>query len=203
MKSIKNKLIFLLVLVLLINLLLPGMSAFAAETNDFVIPGDLNKKSTHTLFSPETSNWGNQASTPQSNSNSNLNQAINKEEAIANEILNSVSDDEVQSYGLKKIAAKTVIKRVSKILRNNVPKLTNWLSRYTGGSKSIKEAINVINKYSTKIADVLDELLTWSEVPLKAIEDRITGKLTGLGVPYSTAKLVGYWIKTIVDWGIF
>ena len=43
MKTVKQKLCYLLVIVFLVNILLP-MSAFAAGTNnDFAVPGELSK----------------------------------------------------------------------------------------------------------------------------------------------------------------
>ncbi|WP_143338517.1 hypothetical protein, partial [Desulforamulus profundi] len=59
MRSVKQKLSLVLVLALLVNMLLPGMGAFAAETNNFVVPGSGEQ----ILISPDTSNWGEQTST--------------------------------------------------------------------------------------------------------------------------------------------
>lgn len=50
MRLIKQKISFLLVLALLVNLLLPGMGAFAAETtNDSVVSGDIEKILTNSV----------------------------------------------------------------------------------------------------------------------------------------------------------
>ncbi|NPV28485.1 MAG: hypothetical protein HPY58_02295 [Firmicutes bacterium] len=67
----------------------------------------------------------------------------------------------------------------------------------TYGSSSVA---STIRKYAGKIADIVDKLLTWADVPLKAIEDQITGGLNGIGVPYSTGKAVGYYIRLFVEW---
>ncbi|WP_207707573.1 hypothetical protein, partial [Desulfofundulus thermobenzoicus] len=50
----------------------------------------------------------------------------------------------------------------------------------TYGSSSVA---STIRKYAGKIADIVDKLLTWADVLLKAIEDQITGGLNGIGVP--------------------
>lgn len=83
MRKVKQKISFLLVIVLLVNLLLPCASALAAESsNDFVVPGGNEQN----LISPDTSNWGNQTSIPQSNANPSIKNS-NMEEAIVNQII--------------------------------------------------------------------------------------------------------------------
>lgn len=73
MKSVKKKLSLLLVLVLLVNMLLPGMSALAVEGNNSVVLSELNNASSeHTLLSPDTSNQGNQNGTPHSSPRADL-----------------------------------------------------------------------------------------------------------------------------------
>jgi len=70
MRSIKQKLSIILVLVLLVNILLPGMNALAAEANNSVAPSELgNASDEYTLLSPDTINWENQNSTQQLNGN--------------------------------------------------------------------------------------------------------------------------------------
>lgn len=52
MRSFKKKLSLLLVLVLLVNMLLPGMSALAAEANNSVVPSEPSNASNEHTLSP-------------------------------------------------------------------------------------------------------------------------------------------------------
>lgn len=112
MRKVKQKISFLLILALLVNLLLPGIGAFATEsTNDFVIPGSNEQM----LISPDASNWGDQTSTLQSNENTTIEININTEETIANQIL---EDREGQNILLIAQWVQTFIQRI-----------TPWLQR--------------------------------------------------------------------------
>ncbi|MEW5953609.1 MAG: hypothetical protein AB1815_07695 [Bacillota bacterium] len=82
MRTLRKKISFILIVTLLANLLLPIMG-FAAENNNSVIPSELtNTSSEQILLSPDTTSWGNQTSTQESNANSQSNN--NNEEKIAN-----------------------------------------------------------------------------------------------------------------------
>ena len=84
MRTVKQKVSFILIFVLLANLLLP-IIGFASETIDSVVPSELtNVDNGQTLLSPDTSQWGNQAATPQINGSLNNQQNSNNEEDIAN-----------------------------------------------------------------------------------------------------------------------
>lgn len=52
MKPVNKKLILLLILVLLVNMLLPNMSALAAEKNNFVIPSKMSNAGKEYILSP-------------------------------------------------------------------------------------------------------------------------------------------------------
>lgn len=88
MRAVNKKLSFLLVLVLLANLLLPGM-CFAAEANS-AVPSELINSSEQTLLSPDTSQWGNQTGTPQLSGNASS-QVNNKEEEVADQLLEELT----------------------------------------------------------------------------------------------------------------
>ena len=133
MRKVKRKISYLLILVLLVNLLLPGMGAFAAEsTNDFVVLGGNEQN----LISLDASNWGDQTSTPGSNADANRQSDDNKEEAIGNQILDSnneamENDIEIQAiqipaivvaalaYVAKKLSVK-VFKKVWPIIKSKL-----------------------------------------------------------------------------------
>jgi len=84
MRKVKQRISLLLVFVLLANLLLPGMGAFAAEsTNDFLVPGSDEQ----ILISPGEFNWGNQIVIPQTIENTTIETNTTTDEAIASEIL--------------------------------------------------------------------------------------------------------------------
>jgi hypothetical protein len=72
MRTLRKKISFILIVTLLANLLLPIMG-FAAENNNSVIPSELtNTSSEQILLSPDTTSWGNQTSTQESNANTTI-----------------------------------------------------------------------------------------------------------------------------------
>ena len=92
----RKKLSFILVLVLLANLLLSGIS-LASEVNNSVVPSELsNVDNGQTLLTPDTFQWGNQAVTPQTNGGLS-NQENNNEEGIANQILEGIDKSNSQT----------------------------------------------------------------------------------------------------------
>ena len=129
MRKVKQKISYLLVLVLLVNLLLPGMGAFAAEsTNDIVVPGGNEQN----LISPDASNWGEQTSTPRSNACTNSQLNSGNEEEITNEILEDVdksnSINETQSLPVIAAAIITAATRIAQSQGWNA--LVRWASKY-------------------------------------------------------------------------
>ncbi|MEW5953615.1 MAG: hypothetical protein AB1815_07725 [Bacillota bacterium] len=96
MRTLRKKISLILIFVLLANLLLPVMG-LAAETNNSVIPDELiTKSSEQILLSPDTTSWGDQAGTTQSNGISS-NQENNNEEGIANQILEGIDKSNSQT----------------------------------------------------------------------------------------------------------
>ena len=53
-------------------------------------------------------------------------------------------------------------------------------------------------KYSDEIADVLDDLSTWSDVVEKTIYDQLVGALGG----GSVARDIAWWVSKIISWGL-
>lgn len=105
----------------------------------------------------------------------------------------------IKPQGLKGKALKLSVKRIAGMLRSSaIDKIAEWMETYIN-----KEAAKYLRKYSIKIANKLDELSTWEDLALQAIEDQVTGFLNGLGVPYSIAKGIGLGLKYIIDWGVF
>ncbi|MHC1685240.1 MAG: hypothetical protein AB6733_20265 [Clostridiaceae bacterium] len=102
--------------------------------------------------------------------------------------------------GVKGKIATTILKRSATILRSS--SLNSVLNRlkYIGFSTS---TINNINRYSYEVADILDELATWSYVVKTTIYEQISGALIGSGVSGTVARDVAWWIATIIDWGLF
>ncbi len=199
MKTVKQKLCYLLVLVLLVNLLLP-MSAFAAQTNnDFAVPSELSKIGEQTLLSPDTSSWGNQTSTPQSTAN--IQQDANKEEAIANQVLNSVSVDEgkqIQTQGIKGWIVKKAIRTVSSAIRYGGRALDYILQFLDRGAKS------VLSKHANKIADKLDKIATIPDITANMAKDYIYYFMTNdLKIPGKYALQIADAIKAAINFVIF
>ncbi|ACV62736.1 hypothetical protein Dtox_1892 [Desulfofarcimen acetoxidans DSM 771] len=129
MRRVKQKISFLLILVFLVNLLLPGVGALATEsTNEFVVPGGNEQN----LISPDASNWGNQTSTSESNANSNSQLNSSNEEKITNEILEDVDKSnsiiETQYY---QAISQAIINAATKIAQSNGwNALVRWANKY-------------------------------------------------------------------------
>lgn len=84
-------------------------------------------------------------------------------------------DGRVEAQGVKTAAVKVALRTLSRMLRSHsLDSLLRFVETY--GSSSVA---STIRKYAGKIADIVDKLLTWADVPLKAIEDQITGGLNG------------------------
>ena len=145
MRAVKQKISIILIFVFIANLLLPVMG-FAAETNNPVIPNELtNNSSEQILLSPDTTSWGNQAGTAQSNGSSNS-QSDDKEKEITELILeneqNVIKENsgnvETQfwqkllasaiAYVVKKLAPK-VYAKVWPVIKNKVTKLVEDVSK--------------------------------------------------------------------------
>ena len=124
MRKVKQKISFLLVLVLLVNLLLPCVGALAAESsNDFVVPGGNEQN----LISPESldvSNWGNQTNTTQSNTNPAIETNNNTEKAIASQILNSVNNQQLESN-----REGQIVPIIAQWVQTFIQRITPWLQR--------------------------------------------------------------------------
>jgi hypothetical protein len=199
MKTVKQKLCYLLVIVFLVNIFLP-MSAFAAQTNnDFTVSSELSKKSEQTLLSPDTSSWGNQTSTPQTNANSQQN--ANKEEAIANQILNSVSTSEgkeIETQGIKGWIVKKAIRGVASAIRYGGSVLDYILQFLDRGAK------NALSKHANKIADKLDRISTIPDITANMAKEYIYNFMVNdLKMPGRYAMQIADAIKAAINFIIF
>ena len=77
----------------------------------------------------------------------------------------------------------------------------NWDKDILNSLKHIgfsSKSINNIVKYSDDIADVLDDLSSWSDVVEKTIYEQVAGALGG----GSVARDVAWWVSKIISWGL-
>lgn len=98
----------------------------------------------------------------------------------------------VQPQGIKTAALKAALTKLAKAVTSDT--VLYYAEKW--GSKTIA---NTIKKYGGKIASKLNELAKWEAVTLDAVQDQIAGMLMGLGVPASTARTVGFVVKTLVN----
>lgn len=102
---------------------------------------------------------------------------------------------QIQTKGVKGKIAKTALKAAAKVFRSSGLKSTLNALKYLGFSST---TVNNIVKYSDEIAEVLDELSTWSYVVKDTIYQQIAGALGG----GSVARDVAWWVACIIDWGV-
>ncbi len=97
--------------------------------------------------------------------------------------------------GIKGKIAKGALKGAAKVFRSGgLKNVLNSLKHVGFNSKSITNMI----KYSDEIADVLDDLSTWSDVVEKTIYDQLVGALGG----GSVARDIAWWVSKIISWGL-
>lgn len=100
-----------------------------------------------------------------------------------------------ESKGVKGKIAKATLKAAAYAFRSSGIKSTLNGLRYLGFSAS---TVNNMVKYSDEIADVLEELSTWSYVIKDTIFEQLTGALGG----GTMARDVAWWVACLVDWGV-
>lgn len=100
----------------------------------------------------------------------------------------------MESKGVKGKIAKAALKAAARTLRSSGLKSTLNGLKYLGFSTT---TVNNIMKYSYEVADVLDELSTWSYVVKDTIYQQVSGALGGGTV----ANDVAWWVATLIDWG--
>ena len=111
-----------------------------------------------------------------------------------------ISEDALkESKGVKGKIGKAALKAAARVFRSSGLKTTLNGLKYLGFSTS---TVNNMVKYSYEIADVLDELSTWTTVVRTTIADQILSALTNMGVGYTTANDVAWWVSQIIDWGV-
>lgn len=110
------------------------------------------------------------------------------------EVVPTKPNSNVQTSGVKGKIAKAALKGAAKAFRSSGLKSTLNALKYLGFST---KTVNNMVKYSDDIADVLDELSTWSYVIKDTIYQQISGALGGGTV----ANDVAWWTATLIDWG--
>ena len=106
--------------------------------------------------------------------------------------------DEVTTKGVKKFVTKVFIKGISKILRSGATKqLEAVVLEHFGESY-----ITSILMYATPIADKLDDLYNWVEMPLQNFESQLGTALQQCGASPAVATKVAWCITKIFDWGL-
>lgn len=105
------------------------------------------------------------------------------------------TNNKVQVKGFRTQVAKVALKSAAKALRSSGLRSTLNGLKYVGfGTKTV----NNIVKNSGKIANILDNLSTWSYVIEQTIYDQVAGALGGGTV----ARDVAWWISKLVSWGL-
>jgi len=196
MRTLRQKISFILIFVLLAILLLP-VTGLAAETNNSVIPNELNNTSSEQiLLSPDTTSWGNQAGTAQSNTSSSS-QSVDREKAITNQILENQQNIQENTKQIqvqwKVKVAKESLKKLLKALDSpsNIQKIKSGmksigLGKYTG---KIDGAVNRMKKE-------IGWLLAWEEVTMTNLQDKLSGALYDAGLPLGVARGVA---RLVID----
>ena len=111
------------------------------------------------------------------------------------DISSSNNSAKIEDRGFKSKIAKGTLKAAAKAFRSSgLKNILNSLKHIGFSSKSI----NNIVKYSDDIADVLDDLSSWSDVVEKTIYEQVAGALGG----GSVARDVAWWVSKIISWGL-
>lgn len=104
-----------------------------------------------------------------------------------------------ESKGARTKIAKAALKAAASTLRSSALKYTLNGLKYLGFSTA---TVNNITKYSYEIADVLDELSTWTNVVRQTVSDQVLTAMTNIGVSPTTANDIAWWVAYLIDLGL-
>lgn len=183
MKSIKQKLSIILVLILLVNILLPDMSALAAEANNSVAPSELGNARDELVGSSFV-----QAHDPD----------VLVESPNPLDKLPDSSDSKVKIQGARTAIIKAAIRVLVRYLRYDVDTVISKLRGYVPG-----RYLTVLRNNAGRIAGFLETLLKWEDLAYQTIYDQTYNFLRwNLRYAHSTSHWIALGIKWIIEWGL-